>query len=496
MADAPKYVLFFSQKKIRTATIGGSAASLKIEQKDEIPWITETLSETLIDIKRRCGNASVLIMVDDDLAFTFGITVPADIVEERNFVRIKAAETVPEMIDDFGWDFKDVLESVDKKNKIVQFASLDDQFYAALSKAVRESEIKITAIEPMTCSLARLLEKEPEPSLVIYKKEKILMFLTYHGLVFAVESFDAEPTPEVIGKFLAFAKEEFGFAPKTVFLSGKFSTLGDTTPGFAGWKVTKGELDPFQGIARKLDMAGKDEATLNIVIDTRTTPKEKRFDNKIVGISETGKEPGMESYEPIGLEEDADQGRVHGLVFNTIILVASFLVLLGNGFILYQRNQEDKIFNGATVLTPSAAGQNLSAVAPTSTVSTPSGTAATIAAETTTTNTSSSPTIAVASSSPVIDFGAYTIEILNGGGVTGAAKTLAAALTARGFKISTVGNAPASDSTSTVVDYKDSVPSNYRNALGRIMRFRYNFTEGPSVDAGENFDVEIVIGKT
>ncbi len=162
-------------------------------------------------------------------------------------MRIKAAEDVPEEIGDFGWDFKEVLESADKKNKIVQFASLDNQFYKDLSAAVKDSGIKIEAVEPIACSLARLLEKRPEPVLVIHKAIKFLTFLSYRGLVFFVESFDIEPTQEEIVKFSEFVKEKFGFFPKEVFLSGKFKILSEKTSAFAGWDVEKGELDFFPG---------------------------------------------------------------------------------------------------------------------------------------------------------------------------------------------------------------------------------------------------------
>lgn len=350
MFDSPKYILYFLSQTIQVATVTGTPPSQKVVKKEEIPWTKETLSQTLIGIKKKFG-AACFIMVDDDLAFTFGIVIPTDTKDERSFIRIKASESVPEEVDDFGWDYKEVLETVDKKNKIVQFASLDNQFYQSLSKAVRDSGIKIEAMEPMTCSLARLLAKKTEPTLVIHQAKKYLMLFSYQGLVFSVESSNAEPTPDAIPKFLKFIQETFGLATKAAFLSGEFKVLGSTTPEFAGWNVEAGNLDPFSGMAARQDGS---RADLNILLGPPEAAKDMALENSIVGISENGAEPGMGQYEPIGLDAKDLQKRKQERVINLIILGASLLVLLVNGIILYQRSQVEKILEGGAVPTQPA----------------------------------------------------------------------------------------------------------------------------------------------
>ena len=481
MSGAPKFIIYFSSQTIQLATVGGSVSSRKIEREKEVPWTKEALSAMLIGIKKKIRGAPAFIIVDDDLAFTFGITVPADVQEEKSFVRIKASQTVPEEIDGTGWDFKDVLESVDKKNKIVQFASVDNQFCALLTKSIVDSGIEIESAEPMVCSLARLLKKRPEPTLVIYKKEKILVFLAYQGLVFSVESFDSEPTQDQIAKFLEFIKGEFGFAAQTVFLSGKFAALGSATSGLLGLKVEVGELDPFLGMAMKNDSAGKDEATLNIKFTTEKLSKERKLERKIVGISEVGNEPGMEQYEPIGFEEKSSRSHAPGLVFNTVILGLSFLVLLGNGIILYQRNRA--AVPSVVTIPPATTAPIVVSPVPTATSTTVVPIVATSSATTT------------AISSPAADLAAYHIEILNGGGKTGAAKILETDLVAQGFIVSAVGNASSFNNIDTVVGYKDSVPDDYRRALGQVLEAGHVVVPGPSIAAGSRFDIEIIIGK-
>lgn len=493
MADAPKFIIYFSSQTIQLATVAGSVSSRKIEREKEAAWTKETLSATLIGIKKKIRGTPAVVMVDDDLAFTFGITVPTDVQEEKNFVRIKASQTVPEEIDDTGWDFKDVLESVDKKNKIVQFASVDNQFCALLAKAILDSGIEIESAEPMICSLARLLRKKPEPTLVIYRAKKILVFLAYQGLVFSVESFDIEPTQEQITKFLEFVKEEFGFAPKTAFFSGKFGSLGSVTSGLLGLKVEIGELDPFLGMAMKNDSAGKGEATLNIKFTIGKPSKEKKIENKIIGISEIGKEPGMEQYEPI-VEEKSSRRHTPGLVFNTVILGLSFLVLLGNGIILYQRNQVAAP-STATVTTPSVTPGAVVVAPVTETSSTETTTVVMPVIVTSSATTTTLLPSGTTSTSPVVDLAAYDIEILNGGGKTGAAKTLETDLVAQSFIVSAVGNANSFNNTDTVVGYKDSVPDNYRQALEQALGAGFVVIHGPSLNAGSKFDVEIILGK-
>ncbi|MDR3547048.1 MAG: hypothetical protein P4M11_02015 [Candidatus Pacebacteria bacterium] len=344
MFDSQKYILYFQSQTIRVAS--------GTEVKEEVPWTDETLSAALIGIKKKFGD-TYSIMVDDDLTFAFGISIPADTKDEREFIRIKASETVPEEIDDFGWDYKEVLEDAGRKNKIVQFVSLDNRFCRSLSKAVADSGIKVTATEPMVCSLARLLAGDSEPILAIHGNgKKYLAFISLKGLVLSTESFDAEPAPARIVKFLEFVKEEFDVAPKEVFLSGDFKSLNAAVPEFTGWKVQKKDLDPLSGMVMKQDIGGEDRADLNIPLDFAKIPA--RPESNIIGISETGKEPGMEQYEPIGLDIKDHQKRKEEKFINFVILAASLAVLLVNGFILYQNNQAEQIINGAAKVAPHA----------------------------------------------------------------------------------------------------------------------------------------------
>lgn len=373
MFDSSKQILYFSPQTIQPATVSGSASARSVTLGEEIPWSKATLSETLIGLKKKFGE-TFSVIVDDDLAFTFGMMIPSEVKEEKNFVRIKAAETVPEEIDDVGWDFKEVLQGLDKKNKIVQFASLENGFYRSLSQAVRDSGAKIEMTEPVTCSLARLLVKNLEPTLVIHQAKKYLVFLAFRGLVFAVESFDTEPTPDAVIKFTTFVKESFGFSPKTVFLSGEFGMLNSATPAFAAWTVEMGRLDPFSGMAMKEDMGDKNGASLNIVVDSgRSLTDEKPQDN-VMGISETDKEPAITRYEPIGLTGGGVGDKRRERMFDFSILGLALIVIIVNGVILYQSNEVANVISGAAVLKPISGRPNVIPIVTTSSVNMASST--------------------------------------------------------------------------------------------------------------------------
>ncbi len=465
MLHSKKQILYIREGFIQPAAASGPLRSPGIEREHEVPWTRETLTETLLDLKKKFGGTFSVIL-DDDLTFTFGISIPADTKEEKSFVRIKAAEEVPEEIGDSGWDFKEVLGSPDKKTKIVQFASVDGKFYKDFSKAVQESEIKIASMEPVSCSLARLLAERPEPVLVIHKGPKNLVFLSYHRLVFFVESFDAEPTSKELLKFLEFVKEKFNVAPKVVFLSGKFDVLKNDDPAFAGCKVETGELDPFSGMAMKGSAGDNDEVSVNILLMSAQPSGEDALSKKIVGISEIDKEPGAGDYVPLGLDDEAVRKYPQGRSFTYVIFGCSLLIMAINGIILFQRSQVQALISNAPIVI-------VTHPAP---VSVPSS-------QTT------------ATSSQVLDLKAYNIEILNGSGKSGAAKAMQTLLEAKGFKVAMTGNASSSNYQNTVLSYKDSVPSDYRNAVEQALKTVYNIKETSPLPSGGKVDLKVIIGK-
>ncbi len=239
-------------------------------------------------------------------------------------------------------------------------------------------------------------------------------------------------------------------------------------------------------MAVKTDIDKKDETSLNIILNAVPLPEENRLGNKIVGISEIVKEPWAGQYETIGTNGESEHLR--GKLVTSVMLGLSLLVLAGNGWILYQRNQVEKIMNGAAIMASSAnVSIQTQGIPMVSTTTADVSSAAEISAATTTTTASSS--------SPAPDLAAYSIEILNGSGVSGAAQIMQGILEKNGFTVAATGNANNFNYADTVVSYKKDIPGAYRAALEQALSMGYTISEGSPLSEIERVDVKIIIGK-
>lgn len=470
-----KHILYISPTTITVALAGSSADSKKRPTGKPIPWTNDTLAKTLLDIKKDfSGPFDVLL--DDDLAFVLAIAIPSDTEHERELVRIRMAETVPQTIGDAGWDFKEMLENAERKEKLVQCVSVEEVFYNNFSIAVGKTDIAIEAMEPVVCSLARLLAEHPDPELVIYAGEKTLVFMAYRGLVFSTLSFDGEPDPVDVMTFLDFIKEKFSITPKTIVLAGKFDHLSDTTKEFSGYAVESADLDMFLAMARKSDIEGKDALSLNILPVVAVKSGTSKLEEKIVGTAEMSVEAGVATqYTAIG-DAGKDDRYPQGKLFTLLILAASFFIIMANGIILYQRMQVDRIIKAPSPLI--AAPVAIPEVA------------------TTTVATTTEPTsTAIIAPVQAVNKAEYAIAILNGNGKKGVTQTLKTVLEAQGFRVVKTGNADTFSYQQTTVRYKNSVSDPFRKALEQELSIGYTIQQGSGLTPDDKVDVMIIIGK-
>jgi LytR cell envelope-related transcriptional attenuator len=472
MSPNKKTALYFSPKKITVALITRSGKSTKVKIEKEVPWVRETLADTLLNIKS-LFHGPFNVILDDELMFVFGIAIPSDTKEIRQFVRIKAAEEVPQELGAYGWAYKKMLESPDKKEMLLQFSLIENNFYNDLSKAVAKSGTRIEMIDPAALALARFFKDNPEPTLVIHKGEKTLVFATVGGLVFSTISFDTEPAADEIVKFLGFVKEKFAITPRSIFISGVFQKLNGKTPDFSGYKIELGTLDVFA--ANMMGRDGKNEGELNLSIapSEEVERVETKLENKIIGVSGISKDAGTAPrYRLIGAaEENGTNPHKNALIL--FIFIASFFIIVANGIIWYQRIEIDKITKARTPL----ALPFRPAVAPL--VSLPAATTSTGAPVHT----------------PPLNVSGYSIEILNGNGEQGATQKLKDTLAAGGFHVVQTGNANNFNYTDTLLRYKSSVPREFRDAIEAQLSIRYTYQQGSELDSGAMVDMIIIVGK-
>lgn len=92
-----------------------------------------------------------------------------------------------------------------------------------------------------------------------------------------------------------------------------------------------------------------------------------------------------------------------------------------------------------------------------------------------------------------VDYSDYSVQVLNGSGVAGAAGAASEILEGTGFKSLDIGNADDSY-TKTEVSMKENVPSEMFDTVSGLLKEGYEVVAGEALDAEANYDVVIVVG--
>lgn len=97
------------------------------------------------------------------------------------------------------------------------------------------------------------------------------------------------------------------------------------------------------------------------------------------------------------------------------------------------------------------------------------------------------------SASKSADLTAYTIEILNGSGISGEAAKVKDQLTSAGFKIGNIGNADRNDYMKTQLFAKKTVNSAYLDALKAVLNKAYVVETESSLPSAISSDADVII---
>jgi hypothetical protein len=96
-----------------------------------------------------------------------------------------------------------------------------------------------------------------------------------------------------------------------------------------------------------------------------------------------------------------------------------------------------------------------------------------------------------------VDLTKYTVSVLNGSGVSGAATKVKTTLTDAGFKITSTGNANSSDVVDTYISAKTSVDEAFLKKLSDTVSKTYKVSsETHKLDSSVTEDVTVTIGSS
>lgn len=225
----------------------------------------------------------------------------------------------------------------------------------------------------------------------------------------------------------------------------------------------------------------KKDKRVKIKVEEEGAPTEVLPDEKPVEEAKAAEETKDAGKEEAPKEEKTEEKVVKPVPENKektsfFILFISFLIglLLGAGLIggfFYYKQRVENVATSEASLTP----------------------APTYSPETTVE--SSPEASASASSKPSSDLSKYSIQILNGSGISGEAGKVETLLKAAGLTKTTTGNAKAYDYEETEVAMKESVPSTVFDGISSALA-KYSLKETDTLPSSSSYDVVITVGST
>lgn len=470
MFKSKKTIIYLTKNKLRAGFVT-TRPPLKATDLIESDWSLENLGQVLAQVKIKLKAKKIRVLVGEELSYVVSLAIPKTEVKEKDAIKLKLQEVIPENLDESVWDFKETAQTKDKK--IVQVVAFVKSFFEVLSAGLNQAGIEAEAIEPTSLALARLTETEKQPHLIIHKSLEALALVADHGLVVASETFDSQVNLPKIGQLLDFVSRHFNITPAKVILSGDMEGFDTKQLEAKDRQIEQKNLDPMIGLALKQDLKGKDEEVLNLkVLNIASTPKpnqndsESKIEKEIVEEEIKNKEefPKNNRQPQVFLSDTQKPPLV-----NKKLLIIFLVILLLSGLTL------GGIFTYRSLTKPEAK---------------PEATPTPVVEATPTPEISPSSTPEVK-----INLADYSVQILNGSGVAGEAGAVQEILTAEGFESIDTGNADSYDYSDTEVQVKKDTPEVVFETIERALNSEYTVLKSDKILAEDSgYDILVIVG--
>ena len=284
-----------------------------------------------------------------------------------------------------------------------------------------------------------------------------------------VKLFPEKPSLPQIKKLIDFASDYYGKKPQRIISAGKDN---DFSP--EGYEVERKDLDPAIGSGLKRKTRGEDKNDLNLkILKTKEV-----LDSGKVKINDSQKETTQPRKSPLETEPFSDNpDRV--IDFSGKKNKKSFFVKTLKGKQKFLLIPLVIILVALSVNRFLLAGKTWSPVKKEEKIAVP-------------VKPSPTPTLIPEPSFQKSDF---SIRILNGVGISGAAGKLKKILRKEGFVVSQIGNAPQYDYKKTEIQAKKRVPGQFIEELKKTLESDYSPIEGKKLDDNQATDVVVIVGK-
>ena len=247
-------ILSFFKNTISVYEVKFKNGKGEIKEKGQTAWKEETLTPIFKSLKKKFGNRFRILLPERKTYLKLLSLTQYELT--RPLVLSKMQETVPEVVEGTSFDWKIVAKNRDEY--LVQAIAINAKYMKQIIKSIKEANIEIEAIEPVSFALSRLTKDEKEPHVAISNLDEKVICACFKGEVY--ESLIIEPADkfdEAIKHFINFVNEKWQL---------KISKVIDTN------------LNPIESLAIKKDIKGKDAEVLDLAIVGQNL-KDNAFDN-------------------------------------------------------------------------------------------------------------------------------------------------------------------------------------------------------------------------
>lgn len=435
-----KSILFITKNKIKIAsiTVGGKPLENIVA---DVGYTHSTLQDILLKFKKNIGD-NVRILLNEDFVYTVTVSMPKETLIDKESVREKAQELIPENLAETVWDFKEIIK---KQMVTIQVVAVIQSLFIEVSRAVEGAGLHVEAIEPLSYALARFTKKQDKPFLFVYiQDQEILLTLAQKELVLATRRLlDSNINIEILNQFISFTKEKLNIEPKSMIFCGNTKNITLRQFENKNFEAQIQNINPIISLAHKEDVAGKDEEVLNLeLMKIQSAKGEAKQTNNNTRSNLSGKKP---------------------IYIIPIILGIAMVFLILGGLAIYKNMSLKRETKPLKVITPFP--------------------------------TTTSAPIPFASPSAEINGSLYTITILNGSGKIGEATRLESLLKQNGLNVVKTGNADSYNYEETEVRSKDKVPKELLSLVDKSLKTVYAPIIENKLEENSDTDIVIVIGR-
>ncbi|MEK7517298.1 MAG: hypothetical protein AAB583_02020 [Patescibacteria group bacterium] len=264
MFERKKSILFITKSKIKIVSVvfGKIPRENVIAESD---WNFDNLLSFILQYKKSIGNYARLL-ISEDFVYVITLSFPQEAVLDRDVIRKRAQEFIPEDLNKTIWYFKEV------SNRKTLVVAAVKELFEDISEIITKSEVRIETIEPLSLSLARLTQKQAPPILFIYLYDKAYLTFAQKEAVFATERLDLPLTLGKVKKFILFTKENFEIGPKEIVFCGNTDALNLQEYEKENFRTQIQQLSPTISLAYKEDTKDKDKKELNLELIRTFSP--------------------------------------------------------------------------------------------------------------------------------------------------------------------------------------------------------------------------------